>query len=139
MKATLTSLLSKYKPKEIILICPFANRLGVNNVSAVIKSFGVPVTFVVWGALFGLEPTMHYDEPWGLPDCEPLDNRDRDTFVSIYGKDLCVGGDFGNDFFCPSLAFKLYKEQLKKHRISPKIPTAKEILAVYRKEELVIR
>jgi hypothetical protein len=139
LKATLTSLLSKYHPKEIILICPFANRLGVDNVSAIIKSFGVPVTFVVWGALFGLEPTMHYDEPWGLPECEPLDVRDRDMFVSIYGKTLCVGGDFGNDFFCPSLAMDLYRNQLKNQHITPKIPSMKEILNVYRKEELVIR
>jgi hypothetical protein len=138
LKATLTSLLSKYHPKEIILICPFANRLGVNNVSAIIKSFGIPVTFVVWGALFGLEPTMHYDEPWGLPDCEPLDNRDRDTFVSIYGKTLCVGGDFGNDFFCPSLAMDLYNNQLKKQHIIPKIPSVKKILSIYRKNEFVV-
>lgn len=138
LKATLTSLLSKYHPKEIILICPFANRLGVDKVSEIIKSYGVPVTFVVWGALFGLEPTMHYDEPWGLPDCEPLDKRDQDTFISMYSKTLCVGGDFGNDFFCPSLAIQLYEDQLKKQHITPKIPTVKKILSIYKRSELVV-
>jgi hypothetical protein len=137
--ATLDSLLSKFKPQKIILICPIANRLGINKVSAVLAKYKIDAVFVVWGALFGLEPTMHYDEPWGLPDCEPIDERDQKTFIDIYSFDLCVGGDFGNDYFCPPLALKLYEDQLKLHKITPKIPSAAEILKVYKKDEIVIR
>lgn len=136
--ATLTSLLTKFTPKHIILICPIANRLGINKVADVLKKFNVDATFVVWGALFGLEPTMHYDEPWGLSDCEPIDPRDQQTFIGMYAKTLCVGGDFGNDFFCPPLAMKLYETQLKEQNIKPNIPSVDAILKTYSKDELVI-
>jgi hypothetical protein len=135
--ATLTSLLSKFIPKHIIIICPIANRLGINKVAEILAKFSVPATFVVWGALFGLEPTMHYDEPWGLPDCEPIDARDQKMFVDMYASTLCVGGDFGNDYYCPPLAIKLYKKQLKEQKITPKIPTLKDLLKVYEREEFI--
>jgi hypothetical protein len=108
-------------------------------VSALVAKKRIPATFLVWGALFGLNPENKYDEPWGLPDCEPIDARDQKTFVEMYSKDLCVGGDFGNDYYCPPLAIKLYEEQLKQLNIKPNIPTAKKILSIYNKEEIVIR
>jgi hypothetical protein len=137
--ATLTSLLTKYHPDHILIIVPIGNRLGINKVAEVLAKFKVKATFVVWGALFGLEPTMHYDEPWGLPECEPIDARDQKTFIDMFNKTLCVGGDFGNDYYCPSLAIKLYETQLKEQKITPKIPTSAEILKIYKKEELVVR
>jgi hypothetical protein len=136
--ATLTSLLSKYQPKYIILIVPIGNRLGINLVAEVLKKFNIPGIFIVWGALFGLEPTMHYDEPWGLPECEPIDPRDQKTFVDMYSSTLCMGGDFGNDFYCPPLALELYNNQLKQFKITPKIPSTTEILKIYKPKELVI-
>lgn len=137
--ATLKSLLGKYHPKELIFIVSIGNRWGINEVSRVVSEYHVKATFVVWGALFGLNPENHYDEPWGLDDCEPIDLRDQTTFISMYSKDLCVGGDFGNDYYCPALAQKLYEKQLADLRITPKIPTAKQIRAVYTSDEILIR
>ncbi len=137
--ATIQSLLSKYHPKELIFIVPIGNRWGINEVSRVVAEHGVKTTFVVWGALFGLNPENHYDEPWGLEDCEPIEKRDQQTFVLIYGKHLCVGGDFGNDYYCPSLAKKLYAKQLEELHITPNIPTAKHIRSIYKPSEILTR
>jgi hypothetical protein len=137
--ATLNSMLGKYHPKELICIVPIGNRWGINEVSRVIAEHNVKATFIVWGALFGLNPENHYDEPWGLPDCEPIDVRDQETFISIYGKRLCVGGDFGNDYYCPALAKKLYKKQIAELQITPVIPTAKHIRSVYSSDEILVR
>ncbi len=137
--ATLRSLLGKYHPKELIFIVPIGNRWGINEVSRVVADYSVPTTFVVWGALFGLNPENHYDEPWGLPDCEPIDKRDQQTFVSMYSPTLCVGGDFGNDYYCVALAKNLYKKQLADLHITPNIPTAKFIRSVYASEEILTR
>lgn len=137
--ATMTSLLSKFTPSEILMIVPIGNRWGINKLGEVLHSFGIKTTFFVWGALFGLNPENRYDEPWGLPDCEPVDDRDQKTFISMYSKNLCVGGDFGNDFYCPPLARKLYDEQIRSLSIIPKIPTVKKILDTYRKEEILFR
>jgi len=137
--ATMSSLLPRFHPKEILMIVPIGNRLGINNVGKIFNDHGIPATFIVWGALFGLEPTMHYDEPWGLPDCEPIDRRDQKTFIDMYGPGLCVGGDFGNDYYCPPVALKLYKDQLRDQKITPKIPSVSQILKIYTKDELIIR
>ncbi len=137
--ATLHSLLSKYHPKELIFIVPIGNRWGINEVSKVVAEHNIKTTFVVWGALFGLNPDNHYDEPWGLLDCEPIDLRDQQTFISMYSPTLCVGGDFGNDYYCPALAKKLYEKQLADLQITPKIPTAAQIRSVYTSEEIFTR
>jgi len=139
LRKTLTSLFSKFRPKEILFIAPIANRYGLEVISALVAKKKVPATFVIWGALFGLNPVNKYDELWGPPDCEPIDVRDQKTFIDMYGPNLCVGGDFGNDYYCPALALKLYDEQLKLLKIKPNIPTAKKILSIYNKEEIVIR
>jgi len=137
--ATLKSMLGKYHPKELVFIVPIGNRWGINEVSKVVASYSVAATFIVWGALFGLNPVNKYDEPWGLSDCEPIDVRDQKTFISMYGSDLCVGGDFGNDFYCPALAKKLYEKQLSDLQITPKIPSVEKILKVYKRKELIAR
>lgn len=137
LAAALTSLLKKFKPKEILFICPIASKVGIENISKIIAQKNIPTTFVCWGALFGVNKTNLYDMPWGHPDTQSLDLKDQQTFVNMYGKDLCVGGDFGNDYFCPPLAKKLYKEQLNKYHITPHIPTAKQILKIYKLEEIL--
>jgi hypothetical protein len=137
--STLNSLLTKFRPKELLFIIPIGNRWGINQLGALIKKKHIKTTFIVWGALFGLNPENKYDEPWGLADCEPIDVRDQQTFIDIYGPNLCVGGDFGNDYYCPPLALKLYKEQLKQLSIVPRIPSVREIMKTYKKEELIIR
>ncbi|HCM82851.1 MAG: hypothetical protein UW22_C0028G0012 [Candidatus Gottesmanbacteria bacterium GW2011_GWB1_44_11c] len=138
--STLGSLLTKFRPEELLFLVPIGNRWGINRLSALVKKKKIKkTTFIVWGALFGLNPENKYDEPWGLPDCEPIDVRDQQTFIDMYGSDLCVGGDFGNDYYCPPLALKLYKEQLKQLSIVPRIPSVREIMKIYKKEELVIR
>lgn len=139
LRATLISLLSKFHPNELLIISPIANRWGINRLSKAILKYKVPVTFVVWGALFGLNPENRYDEPWGLSDCEPVDPRDQETFVKMYGPNLCVGGDFGNDYYSPSLALKIYKEQLRELKITPKIPSLKDLLKRYSIDEFVVR
>lgn len=136
---TLTSLLTKFTPSEILAIVPIGNRWGINQIGKILWQFGIKTTFFVWGALFGLNPENRYDEPWGLPDAEPIDDRDQKTFISMYSPNLCVGGDFGNDFYCPPLARKLYDQQIESLEIVPKIPTVKKILDTYKKEELLFR
>lgn len=137
--ATMESLLRKFRPREILFICPIASRLGIDNVGEVIARKKVPTTFVAWGALFGVDRKTLYDMPWGHPDTEPLDKRDLDLVVSMYGRKLCMGGDFGNNYYCPTLARNLYGEQLKTHRIKPKIPSASRILKLYRSTEILCR
>jgi hypothetical protein len=137
--ATLKSMLGKYHPKELLFIVPIGNRWGINEVSKVVAEHNIPATFVVWGALFGLNPINHYDEPWGLPDCEPIDERDRKTFISMYSSNLCVGGDFGNDFYCPAIAKKLYDKQLADLQITPHVPPVTTILKTYKRQEFVNR
>lgn len=137
--ATLESLLKKFKPKEILFICPIASRLGINNVGAVIAKYNIPTTFVAWGAVFGVDKKTLYDMPWGHPDTEPLDSRDQDFFVSMYGKNLCMGGDFGNNYYCPALARELYKKQLHDLHITPRFPSVKHVRSIYKNGELLIR
>ncbi|OGK10134.1 hypothetical protein A2767_05200 [Candidatus Roizmanbacteria bacterium RIFCSPHIGHO2_01_FULL_35_10] len=139
LTVTLKSLLPKYQPKEILFLVPIGNRWGINRLSQLLNKHKIKATFLVWGALFGLNPENRYDEPWGLPDCEPIDYRDQQTFISIYGPDLCVGGDFGNDFYCVYLALELYKEQLKKLKIKPKIPSLEQVLKIYKPDELIVK
>jgi len=137
--STLNSLLTKFHPKELLFIVPIGNRWGINQISSLVKKKNITTTFIVWGALFGLNPKNKYDEPWGLSDCEPIDMRDQKTFIEMYGSKLCVGGDFGNDYYCPPLALKLYKDQLKQLKIKPNIPTVDRLLKIYKKEEFIIR
>ena len=137
--ATLDSLLCKFHPKELLFIVPIGNRWGINQLSNLVKTKKIKATFVIWGALFGLNPENKYDEPWGLPDCEPIDTRDQKTFIDMYSPNLCVGGDFGNDYYCPTLALKLYEDQLNQLHIKPSIPTVNHLLKIYKKEEFVIR
>lgn len=137
--ATLTSLLSQFKPNELIFIVPIGNRWGINKISELLAKHKLKATFLVWGALFGLNPVNRYDEPWGLPDCEPIDARDQKTFVDMYGKNLCVGGDFGNDFYCVSSALQLYKDQLKELKVSPKIPKVTYLLKTYKKNDFITK
>lgn len=139
LAATLTSLLPKIKPKEVLLLAPLASRRGIEIVDAVLTKYTVPTTYIAWGALFGVDEKTLYDMPWGHNDTEALDVRDQKLFVSMYGPKLCVGGDFGNDYYCPHLALSLYDAQLQEHHVTPKIPTAGEVLRIYRKSELVIR
>lgn len=137
--ATLESLLKKFHPKEILFICPIASRLGINNVGAVIAKYNIPTTFVAWGAVFGVDKKTLYDMPWGHPDTEPLDTRDQDIVVSMYGKNLCMGGDFGNNYYCPALARELYKKQLHDLHITPRFPSVKHVRSIYKNGELLIR
>lgn len=137
--ATFNALLTTHKPKEILFLVPIGNRWGINKISNLIASYKIKATFVVWGALFGLNPENRYDEPWGLEDCEPIDKRDQKTFVDMYGPHLCVGGDFGNDYYCPLLARELYADQLKKYKIKPQIPSYKSLMKTYSKNDFVIR
>lgn len=136
--ATMRSLLAKLHPKEILFICPIGSKLGIENVSKIIDRAKIPVTFVAWGALFGVSQKNWYDMPWGHPDTQALDLRDKQTFVNMYGEELCVGGDFGNDYYCPALAKKIYQQQLRKHNITPKIPTRQQILKIYNLDELMV-
>ncbi len=135
---TMEELLSKNNPAEILFICPIASKIGIENVRKIINKYHIPVTFVVWGALFGVDKTTLYDMPWGNKDTIAFDKRDKKTFINTYGPNLCVGGDFGNNYYCPSLAKALYKQQLKKLKIIPEIPTVDEILSVYANDELII-
>lgn len=133
-------LLSRYHPSEILFIGPIASRIGINAVGEVIAKHAIPTTFVAWGALFGVDGKTQYDMPWGHRDTEVLDMRDRDLFVSIYGPDFCMGGDFGNNYFCPSLARRYYEEKLRAQNITPRIPSAEKILQIYTpSEEILIR
>ena len=138
LEKTLISLLKNHQPKEIIFICPIASSIGINKIIQLFKNRKIKVTFVAWGALFGVSEKNLYDMPWGHKDTEPKDSRDQKTFVNIYGELLCVAGDFGNNYYAPYVAEKVYKEQLLEHKISPKIPSVKEILKTYKKEEFLI-
>lgn len=137
--ATLDSLLSKFRPQEILMICPIASREGINHVGKIIEHHKVSATFVAWGALFGVDAVTKYDMPWGHPDTEPLDKRDQNLVVSMYGDKLCMGGDFGNNYYCPPLARKLYHEQLNKYHIHPKIPPVMKIERIYQTGEILVR
>jgi hypothetical protein len=139
LAATMRSLLSKFKPKEILFIAPIASRRAINRVGSIIAKKHIPTTYVSWGALFGVNEQTLYDMPWGHPDTEELDPRDRKVFISMYGPRLCVGGDFGNNYYSPQLARQLYEEQLKEHHIKPRFPSVKEILKLYRRGELICR
>lgn len=137
--ATMESLLKKFTPKEILFICPIASRLGIDGVGAVIAKKKIPTTFVAWGALFGVDKKTLYDMPWGHPDTEPLDRRDQNLVVSIYGKNLCMGGDFGNNYCCPPLAKKLYEEQLASLAVRPVFPPVVLLLKTYSKKDFLVR
>ncbi|KKP58573.1 MAG: hypothetical protein UR52_C0018G0008 [Candidatus Gottesmanbacteria bacterium GW2011_GWA1_34_13] len=134
--ATLNSLLAKLNPKEILFIAPIASRRAIEYIDKVLHKHKVDATYITWGALFGVDDKTLYDMPWGHKDTEVIDERDRDVFIKMYDKTLCMGGDFGNNYFCPSLALTLYKKQLKEQNITPKIPTAKQIRKIYSKDEL---
>ncbi len=136
---TMKSLLSKFSPKEIIFVAPLASRRAINFVGEIIASKNIPTSYVAWGGLFGVDEKTLYDMPWGHQDTEPADERDKDTFIKMYSKDLCVGGDFGNNYYSPTIARALYHEQLKEHAITPKIPTIQELLQIYKSEELIAR
>jgi len=137
--ATMKSLLAKFTPKEVLFICPIASRVGITAVDALLSAKQISTTYVAWGALFGVDEKTLYDMPWGHPNTEPLDKRDQQTFISMYGPDLCVGGDFGNYYYCPPLAKKLYDEQLTLHHIIPKIPTKEEVQKIYAEDEILTR
>lgn len=139
LAATMNSLLSKFHPREILFIAPIASRRAINVVGSIIAQKHIPTTFVSWGGLFGVDEKTLYDMPWGHPDTEPLDPRDQKVFVSMYGLRLCVGGDFGNSYYSPLLARQLYEEQIKKYRIKPQFPTAKEIFKLYHPGEIICR
>ena len=132
-----SSLLAKFHPREILVLGPIASRRGINIISDVIATHAIPTTFVAWGALFGVDEKSLYDMPWGHKDTEPLYDRDQQFFLDMYGPKLCVGGDFGNDYYSPELAIDLYKTQLRDHSITPHIPSVSEALKVYTKKELV--
>lgn len=137
--ATLTSLLKKYHPAHLLFLAPIASRVGINAIGVLTASHHIPTTFLAWGALFGVDKKTRYDMPWGHPDTEPLDQRDQRLFVSIYGPKLCMGGDFGNNYYCPTLAMKLYENQLRQHNITVHPLSAKDVTARYQPGELVIR
>lgn len=139
---TMESLFSKFSPffpKEILLIAPLASRKAINTIGEIISKEHIPLTFVTWGGLFGVNEINLYDMPWGHPDTEPVDPRDRDLFISIYNDKLCIGGDFGNNYYSPSLSVNLYREQLKELHIIPKIPKVEDVMQIYKKGELLVR
>lgn len=136
---TFTSLFSKgIMPKEILLLAPICSRRGVETFAGLLAKHNIKVTFLAWGALFGVGENL-YDMPWGHPDTEVLDPRDQEVFATIYGDKLCVGGDFGNDYFSPTLAQELYDQQIQELGITPKIPSVEEIKKIYKKDEILIR
>jgi hypothetical protein len=134
---TLEMLLTKFHPKEIILLAPLASGIGINAIGKLLHEKQVTVSFIAWGALFGVDEKTLYDMPWGHRDTIPFDARDQKIFVEMFGPKLCVGGDFGNDYYCPPLAEKLYHEQLQEHSIIPQIPLVEAVLNVYKKEEII--
>lgn len=131
------SLLEDNHPDEIIYLSSIASRRGIREIGRLTAEKGIPTTFFAWGALFGVNDENLYDMPWGHPDTEPLDERDRDTFVEMYGIRLCVGGDFGNDYFAKGKALELYEAQLREHGVTPNIPTVGKILDRYSREEIL--
>lgn len=136
--ATLQSLLPKLRPTELLFISPIASRVGIEILAKLPANMGIPTTFTAWGALFGVDERTRYDMPWGHSDTEPLDPRDRKTFTGIFGKRLCVGGDFGNDYYCPPLAIDLFNKQLTDLHIQPSMPSAKEVMSTYTPQEILI-
>ena len=136
--ATMTSLLKKHRPKELLYICPIASKRGIEYIGSISKKRNIPTTFVAWGALFGVGDNL-YDMPWGHKDTIALDERDRELFVQMYGPKLCVGGDFGNCYFSPSIAKKFYDDQLKEHHISPRIPKIQDVFTQFTREDLLTR
>lgn len=135
---TFNSLFSKKLiPKEIVFIMPIGSRLGIESFSPTLKENGVKASFISWGALFGVGENK-YDMPWGHIDTQALDSRDQEVFTKMYGDKLCVGGDFGNNYYSPYLAQKFYEDQIKELNIKPNIPKADEILKIYKEEELKI-
>jgi uracil phosphoribosyltransferase len=138
LAATLKSLLKKFTPKEILFVATIASRRGINNLSRIVAEQKIPATFVAWGALYGVDEKTLYNMPWGHRDTEPVDRRDQNLIVSMYGPELCVGGDFGNNYYSPPFALKLYQEQLKEHKITSRIPLASEVLKIYKQNEVLM-
>lgn len=138
LSETLSQLLSRFQPKEILLLAPLASRRGIEAISAVTNKHRIKITFVAWGGLIGVDEATLYDMPWGHKDTEPFDPRDQDLFIQIYGTKLCVGGDFGNNYYSPSLAKKLYDEQLHTLKINPKFPNMEEVFKTYDKNEFLV-
>lgn len=138
LRATLESLLAKYTPKELLFIAPIASRRAINLIDSLVAPKHIPTHFVTWGGLFGVAEANLYDMPWGHKDTEPLDRRDQQLFVRMFGPKLCMGGDFGNNYYGPVLARQLYEAQLKEHAITPDFPTAAEVQQIYANEEVLI-
>jgi hypothetical protein len=136
LRETMNSLLSQFTPKEIIFVAPLASRRAIEYVGAIIAQKNIPVSYVSWGGLFGVDEKTLYDMPWGHKDTQPVDERDRQTFLKMYGPNLCVGGDFGNNYYSPSIAQELYEGQLKEHDVTPLIPSVEEIMTIYKQEEI---
>lgn len=136
---TINSLFSKgFIPKEIIFIMPLGARKGIEHFTEILQQNNVKASFISWGALFGVADNL-YDMPWGHPDTEVLDERDKETFIKMYSDKLCVGGDFGNAYFSPYKAEEFYKNQLSELSITPNIPTAEEILKIFKNDEVLIK
>lgn len=136
---TFNSLFSKdLIPKEILFILPIGSRIGIEQFTPILNEHSVKASFISWGALYGVGENL-YDMPWGHKDTETLDERDKETFVNMYSDKLCVGGDFGNYYFAPYLAREFYDQQIKELGITPKIPSAQDILKTYSREEIIIR
>lgn len=136
---TMESLLSQFTPKEILFVAPLASRRAINTVGQVTAGKNIPTTFVAWGGLFGVDEKTLYDMPWGHPDTEPFDTRDKEVFLQMYGPKLCVGGDFGNNYYSPYLSKQLYEAQLKEHVVTPRIPTVEAIKKMYTEGEVLTR
>jgi len=136
--ATMTSLLKKFQPAEILFIAPLASRRAIEYIDSVIAPHQIPTTYVAWGGLFGVDEKTLYDMPWGHKDTEPVDVRDQKLFIKIYNETLCVGGDFGNNYYSPPKALEFYKWQLKDQKIKPRFPSYEMLLKIYKKSELVI-
>lgn len=137
--ATLDQLFGKIKPDELIVLAPIASRVGIDEIGAKIAKHGIHATFIAWGGLFGVDEKTRYDMPWGHKNTEALDKRDQDLMIKTYGTNICMGGDFGNDYYCPTLALSLYYEQLKEHKVTPQIPMADEIMSLYHEDEIIVR
>lgn len=137
--STMSLLLAKSRPKEILILAPAASRVGINAVSEVTSKYNILTTFVTWGALFGVSETKSTcDMPWGHKDTEPLDYRDQKLMVQIYGPNVCSAGDSGNNYFCPQVAKKVYEGQLTKHGVTPKIPSGEDVMQIYKEDEIKI-
>jgi len=138
LHATMTSLLQKFHPKEIVYLCPIASRRGIAYIGALSKKKRIPTSFVAWGALFGVGENL-YDMPWGHPDTIALDKRDQELFIRMYADKLCVGGDFGNCYFSPTVANNFYDAQLQEHHITPHVPKVNDVRKIYTSEEILSR